>query len=159
MATTWPSGDAWTVAKGLDLASFSAAVAARAPTWTGARSREFAVQSRRAAASAAVSIAAKPRAAARDLHSGTSARWSWIRAKSRDFFLELRHAFSMTSLWVRGTAGDAAVRLPTLSYAARRAALRQSERAALLAVRMRAQILAESDALSRAWRSVIPVRR
>jgi hypothetical protein len=84
---------------------------------------------------------------------------SWIQAKSRDVFLALRHAFSMASPWIRGAAGDAAVRLLALSPAAKRVALRQSERAALLAVRLRAQILAESDAFSRAWRSVIPVRR
>jgi hypothetical protein len=154
-----PVVSARTAGKLRDLASFSVAVAAGAASSTVARSRGFASQSRRVAAIGAASSVATARAVTRDARSGASAARSWLQTTSRSVGLELRQTSAMVSPWVRGTARDMVLGLLALRSAARRAALRRSERAALLAVRVRARILVESDALSRVWRSAIPVRR
>jgi hypothetical protein len=156
---TVPVVSARIAAKMRDLASVSAEAAGRATSWTRARSRGFALATRRTAATGAAAVVAASRALARAGRGGASTGRSWVQARSRGVLLELRHASSMASPWARGAASDAAVRLLALRSAAKKAALRRSERVALLAVRLRAQILVESDALNRAWRRAIPVRR
>jgi hypothetical protein len=156
---TIPGVSARAAAKLHDLASFSAEAAAGVASSTVARTRGFASHSRRAAAIGAASGVATACAVARDVRSGASVARSWLQTTARSVSLELRHASAMASPWVRGTARDTVLWLLALRSAARRAALRQSERAALIAVRLRARVLVESDALSRVWRSAIPVRR
>jgi len=152
---TIPAVSASVVASIRDLASFSAAAAASAASSTWGWSRRFAFASWRSAAMATI---ANARSLTRDLLGAASTGLSWVQAKSRHVLLELRHAASMASSAIREAARDAAVRLPARRSAAKNAVLRQSERAFLLIVRLRAQILAESDALSRAWRAS-PARR
>ena len=112
-------------------------------------------------------IAAKSRACAQASLSAASTGSSWMRASLGDLALKLSYAGSMASPWICTTAQGVMSRVLTLGAAARVTARHQSERAALLALKLNVQVKAEIDALRRgaragkltpaAWRKLAPI--
>ena len=146
-------GGSWLAARTNVLAIASSNATSSGVFWTMAKSHAFALQSRQAAAIGSSWTAANTRALVRASLSAASTGSYWVRAKSGDLALKLHHAGSMASPWIHSAAHGAAVRLLALSAATRGTAHLQSERAALLALRLTAQAKGEIDALRRAARS------
>jgi hypothetical protein len=165
------SGLSWTQADGHAFALASRDAASVAFAWTAARTgtlaratseaasiglskgHALALASQDAALIGCTWIAAKSRACAQASLSAASTGSSWMRASLGDLALKLSYAGSMASPWIRTTAHGAMSRLLTLGAAARVTARHQSERAALLALKLNVQVKAEIDALRRGARA------
>jgi hypothetical protein len=141
---------AWTAARTGTLARATSEAASIGLSWTQAKGHTSALASQEAALIGCTWIAAKSRACARASLSAASTGSTWMRATWGDLALKLSYAGSMTSPWIRTTAHGAMSRLLTLGAAARVTARHQSERAALLALKLNMQVKAEIDALRRA---------
>jgi hypothetical protein len=147
------TGGSWLGGRMNALALASGSATSSGLSWATAKSYALALRSREAASISFAWSAAKTRTLARGLRREVSGIASLIRAKLGDVVLALHHAASTAYPQIRAAGRDAAIRVSALRAAARRAALHQSDRASLFALRLNTQAKAEIDALRRAARS------